>query len=1453
MKKILLTFLVFISTLLLHAQAPTTPASGLYFDNIDGDRFRLIYTRGNGQNVLIIAKEGSAVTSIPVDGIDYTANASFGLGNEIATDEFVVYEGAGNAPIIVNLNFNTAYHFRIFEFNGAGVTTEYLTTSFEAGNQTTITTPTTQASNISFSNILGYQMNVNWTNGDGTGRILIARENTAVNIEPTDLVAYGASQNYGIYEIGVGNYVVYRSTGSTALIVGLDPNTTYHFALYEYNGLNGKVFLRPGAIAENITADFPTIASSNLNIWQVDGNRMNINFSPGNGQNRIIVMKEGSAVDAIPIDGSSYTASATFGAGSDLGGGNYVVGANVNNLNPGTTYHIKVFEFNGSGNATYYLLDPTLVGSQATLSNPTTQASGLNFTNVEGTEMTVNWTRGNGQNAILIAKEGSSVDVEPQDMTTYTWNNGVHFGDSEIGNTGNFVVYSSSGSTRLVKKFTPNTTYHFAIFEFNGNTGRLYLRPGATGSITTPAAPTVEATGMFFRAIEGNKFRYTFTPGNGGRRIVVAKKGSTVTAIPADGTDYASNDTFGLGDEIAPGEFVIYDGVSFDANLLGLEPASDYFLKVFEYNGSGTGTFYLTTAPEDFNQQTLSAPTTQASNINFTNVEGVSFKLNWTNGSGLARLVIMKEGSPVDIDPTDLVSYYTHNSFGQYLSSEISAGTGNYGVYSGSSNTVDIYNLKPNTEYFAAIFEYNGSSGRIYLKPAATANIITASTPTVAPGAIEFSQIEADKIRMTWPIGNGNRRIVIAKKGSAPTAIPVDNTTYTANETFGLGQEIETDEFVVYTGTAGRVFGGVSFTTTLGLEIGTEYFFRVYEYNVNDTETFYLTSSFGTGNQFTLTHPTTQTSNYFVNSKTSNSINLSWTNGDGTTRLIIAKEEGAVDTEPVDFNSYSAYQSFSTFASTEIGTDNYGVYQGTATTTNITNLLPNTTYHFACFEYNGSDSRLYLRPAYTFSVKTNVTTPSLQVSSALFNEIGGTSMRVDFTKGNGTNRIVLVKEGAAVDVDPTDLNDYAADPNFGNGTEIGTGNFVVYNGVGENFILKNLNHSTKYHFAFYEYSTDASGSLYLTPALTAEEFTAFPPSVSATNYTTTPPCTSDVNIEWTSSIAFGSLVVVSETPLTSPPTNGVNYTFNFDYGVGDAVANGFVVYKDTGDLVPINLLTEFQLYYVSIFEFNGTEADPVFFPTGLLGVIGDTINPTTVSQDIVVPLGINGTASITSTSIDDGSFDDCTLASLTIDKSTFDCSDIGIVSVRLTATDAYGNTSFSDAAVTIVDNMKPSLSTVADKTVEPIGGTCDYTIPDYTGETTVTDNCNVQSVIQSPTTGTTISGHQTEQIITLTANDGNGNTEFTTFNVTLDCTILSNDDFDIEGFLIYPNPVKDVLTIKSGNLIIDDIEIFDTLGKSLKKVKVINETISTKNLPIGVYMLRITSDKGIIIRKIVKI
>ena len=81
--------------------------------------------------------------------------------------------------------------------------------------------------------------------------------------------------------------------------------------------------------------------------------------------------------------------------------------------------------------------------------------------------------------------------------------------------------------------------------------------------------------------------------------------------------------------------------------------------------------------------------------------------------------------------------------------------------------------------------------------------------------------------------------------------------------------------------------------------------------------------------------------------------------------------------------------------------------------------------------------------------------------------------------------------------------------------------------------------------------------------------------------------------------------------------------------------------------------------------------------------VADTSSPVAVCKDIPVNLKPDGLISITPSMIDNGSFDNCTVQNLSLDKTLFTCADTGINIVVLTVKDQSGNTDTCHAKVTV--------------------------------------------------------------------------------------------------------------------------------------------------------------------------
>jgi hypothetical protein len=179
--------LYFIAALILSLNSfgapPTVPASNLSFNVIEGNYFNVGWTAGNGTRRIMIVRAGQAVTAVPQNGVDYAENTIFGSGQAILPGQYVVYDNAFTSFFLTGLAPATQYFFAIFEYNGTGASIEYGTASFLTGNASTVSAPTVPTSPISFSNITATSVLLSCLPGNGTRRLVVAREASAVNTD----------------------------------------------------------------------------------------------------------------------------------------------------------------------------------------------------------------------------------------------------------------------------------------------------------------------------------------------------------------------------------------------------------------------------------------------------------------------------------------------------------------------------------------------------------------------------------------------------------------------------------------------------------------------------------------------------------------------------------------------------------------------------------------------------------------------------------------------------------------------------------------------------------------------------------------------------------------------------------------------------------------------------------------------------------------------------------------------------------------------------------------------------------------------------------------------------------------------------------------------------------------------------------------------------------------------
>ncbi len=136
----------------------------------------------------------------------------------------------------------------------------------------------------------------------------------------------------------------------------------------------------------------PTTKST-ISFGAVTGNSIVVNFSGGNGQKRLLSVRQGAAANFIPVTGTDYVANPVFGAGTPLGAGldNYVVYAGtgtsvtVTGLGGGTSYFFAVNEYN----------DDNLAGTANYLTGAANIGTGSQITSI-GPPVTYTWAVASG-------------------------------------------------------------------------------------------------------------------------------------------------------------------------------------------------------------------------------------------------------------------------------------------------------------------------------------------------------------------------------------------------------------------------------------------------------------------------------------------------------------------------------------------------------------------------------------------------------------------------------------------------------------------------------------------------------------------------------------------------------------------------------------------------------------------------------------------------------------------------------------------------------------------------------------------------------------------------------------------------------------------------------------------------------------------------------------------------
>ncbi len=152
-------------------------------------------------------------------------------------------------------------------------------------------------------------------------------------------------------------------------------------------------------------------------------------------------------------------------------------------------------------------------------------------------------------------------------------------------------------------------------------------------------------------------------------------------------------------------------------------------------------------------------PTVGSSNLQVTNINNNSVKLNWVSGNGNRRLVLVRAGSAVNTFPTDTFQY----NFNSSITAAPQIGSGNYLVYNGTGSTVTLTNMQAGVTYHYAVIEYNGWYSTANYN---TVNILSFNAVTLPVTWLSFDGVHKNQSnQLTWSTASEkNNKVFVVER-----------------------------------------------------------------------------------------------------------------------------------------------------------------------------------------------------------------------------------------------------------------------------------------------------------------------------------------------------------------------------------------------------------------------------------------------------------------------------------------------------------------------------------------------------------------------------------------------------------------------------------------------------------------------------------------------------------------
>ena len=809
--------------------------------------------------------------------------------------------------------------------------------------------PTVQASNLIFSNTAATSTTISWTNGNGASRVVFVHVGASGSAAPLNYFPYTADSVFGSgTEIGSsGWFCVYKGTGTTVNITGLSPLTTYQVMTLEYNGSLGNE-LHLTTTSTGNPAGFTTIALSNniatLSNLSLSAGTLNPVFASGTTNYTATVDFYTTGITVTPAATDSNAAITVNGVPVLSGNASGTIALNV-----GSNIITKIVTAtDGIATETYTLTitrlaaggPPPIITSfspASGLAGTTVTISGSNF----GATIAENTVFFGAVKAVVTAATTTSLTVTVPIEATY----------QPISVTNTTTVLTGYSATGFISTFTPNkanittndimpkvdfgasSTWNVKIGDFDGD-GKVDIA-SLDGSGTVSIFRNIATSGTINAGSLAPKV--DFSAGNSTLGLAVGdldgdgKLDIAVSNRTSNAVTVLRNTSSGIGN------ISFAASTSFGTNL------NSYDVAIGDIDGDGKADLVAV----NYAASTVSVLRNTSSgvgNISFAvkqdftvGTNPVYVAIGDLDGDGKNDLAVSNLGSGVlsVLGNTSVIGTISFNTKVDFATNSSSGG-----IMTGDLNKDGKIDL--------IIGYFGGSVISVFNNTSSGIGNINFDPKIDFPAGSTASSIAIGDLD-----GDGNVDLAASSRNSGSLSV-LRNTSLSGGPISFANKVDFTSASSVYMTAIGDLDGDgkndivVANNNGLGISV-----FR------NNP----------------LLAPITQATNVLFNTTTSTSTNVSWTNGNGTSRAVFMYKGASGTPLPVDLTTYTANTAFGT--GTQIGTTGwYCIYNGAGTTVNVTGLTPATTYQVMTLEYNGTAGNQMYQTAVSTGNPAAVTTIS---------------------------------------------------------------------------------------------------------------------------------------------------------------------------------------------------------------------------------------------------------------------------------------------------------------------------------------------------------------------------------------------------------------------------------------------------------------------------------------------